>query len=104
MVLLPVQQQMNILDIVVPAVLFILAITAVIFANYFVVIMISQLNAKRPPDRQIGYFGFTPWKSASILGEYRADFPNGKALTGAVACICLAVILLLAAFFSYGLL
>ena len=55
-----------------------LALSGVILANMFVIMMIGEINRKREDGKLISYFGFTPPKTMRIFDEYRRLYPNGK--------------------------
>jgi hypothetical protein len=57
---------------------FCIAVTGVIVANMFMTMMIGEINRKRQHDRQVSYFGFTPFKTQRIFDEYRRSYPEGR--------------------------
>jgi hypothetical protein len=57
---------------------FCLALSGVILANMFVIMMIGEINRKREEGNLISYFGFTPPKTMRVFDEYRRLYPNGK--------------------------
>ena len=58
---------------------FVVATSAHAISKRFQVMMIGEINRKRPDDEQISYFGFTPSKWGLIFREYRRLYANGKA-------------------------
>lgn len=88
--------QMN-LWLVIGIIAFCLALSGVILANMFVIMMIGEINRKREDGKYISYFGFTPPKTIRIFDEYRRLCPNGKLHIYALAVFVLAMIALIIA-------
>ena len=78
--------------IVAGIILFCLAISAIILTNLFQMMMIGEINRKRPENKLVSYFGFTPFKTLRIFREYRHLYPVGKLHIYAPACFGLAMI------------
>jgi hypothetical protein len=57
---------------------FCVAISGVFLGNMLTMIMIGEINRKRPEGELLSYFGFTPGKSRLIFREYRRLYPDGK--------------------------
>jgi hypothetical protein len=57
---------------------FSVAMSGCYMANMLTYAMIGEINRRRPDDRQISYFWFTPVKMIDILDEYRDNYPEGK--------------------------
>ena len=74
---------------------FCLALSGVILANMFVMMMIGEINRKREDGKLISYFGFTPPKTMRIFDEYRRLYPNGKLHIYALTTFALAMIALI---------
>ena len=55
-----------------------LMISAGFSANMFLMMMIAEINRKRPEGDLISYFGFTLPKMLRIFREYRRLYPGGK--------------------------
>lgn len=55
-----------------------LMISAGFSANMFLMMMIAEINRKRPEGDLISYFGFTYPKMRRIFREYRRLYPGGK--------------------------
>jgi hypothetical protein len=73
---------------------FCVALTGMILANLFTVMMIGEINRKRADANQISYFGYTFGKIRRIFREYHASYPDGRLniythLAFGVAAICL---------------
>jgi hypothetical protein len=47
-------------------------------ANMFLMMMIAEINRKRPENDLVSYFGFTFFKMRRIFREYRRLYPGGK--------------------------
>lgn len=86
--------QMN-LWLVIGIIAFCVALSGVILANMFVLMMIGEINRKKEDGRLISYFGFTPPKTVQIFTEYRRSYPNGKLHIYALAVFAIAVIALI---------
>jgi len=79
-------------------------VSGVVLANMFLIMIIGEINRKRPNGNLESYFGFTLPKMLRIFKEYRRLYPSGKlriyfraaltlAIISAVAsCVCLATI------------
>jgi hypothetical protein len=85
--------QMN-LWLIIGIIAFCLALSGVILANMFVIMMIGEINRKREDGKLISYFGSTPAKTMRIFDEYRRLYPNGKLHICALAVFALAMIAL----------
>ena len=85
--------QMN-LRLVIGIIAFCVALSGVILANMFVIMMIGEINRKREDGKLISYFGFTPPKTMRIFDEYRRLYANGKLHIYALAVFALAMIAL----------
>jgi hypothetical protein len=57
---------------------FCIAMTGIFLANMFLMMMIGEINRKRPDGNLVSYFGFAPLKVIRIFGEYRGLYPNGR--------------------------
>ena len=88
--------QMN-LWLVIGIIAFCLALSGVILANMFVIMMIGEINRKREDGKLISYFGFTPPNTMRIFDEYRRLYPNGNCTFYALAVFALAMIALIIA-------
>ena len=66
------------LMLVIGIIAFCAALSGVILANLFVLMMIGEINRKKEDGKLISYFGSTPPKTLQIFGEYRRLYPNGK--------------------------
>lgn len=60
-------------------ILFAMAMTGVVLANMFLIVMIGEINRKRQEGNLVSYFGFTFPKILRIYREYRRSYPNGRA-------------------------
>lgn len=58
--------------------LFCVYMTGIFLGNVFLLMMIGEVNRKRPDGNQISYFGFHLFKIARIFSEYRGSHPEGK--------------------------
>jgi hypothetical protein len=47
-------------------------------ANVFQLMMITQVNRKRPKGDLVSYYGFTFPRMVRIFGEYRQSYPEGR--------------------------
>lgn len=56
-------------------VFFCVALTGMILANLFIVMMIGEINRKRSDADQISYFGYAFGKGRRIFREYHALYP-----------------------------
>ena len=81
--------------LVIGIIAFCLALSGVISANMFVIMMIGEINRKREDGKLISYFGFTPPKTMRIFAEYRRLYPDGKLHIYALAVFALAMIALI---------
>jgi len=54
------------------------AMTGIFYANRTTYAMIEEINQKRPNDRQVSYFWFTPGQKRKIYDEYRQLYPEDK--------------------------
>lgn len=86
--------QMN-LWLIIGIIAFCAALSGVILANMFVIMMIGEINRKREDGKLISYFGFTPPKVLRIFSEYRRSYPNGKLHICALAVFVIAMIALI---------
>ena len=86
--------QMN-LWLVIGIIAFCAALSGVILANMFVIMMIGEINRKKEDGRLISYFGFTPPKVLRIFAEYRSLYPNGKLHIYALAVFAIAMVALI---------
>lgn len=59
-------------------ILFCIAMTGVVMGNAFVMMMIGEINRKRPPENQVSYFGYTFPKTRRIFREYANSYPSGN--------------------------
>ena len=57
---------------------FCVAMSGVWLQNMFLMMMIGEVNRKRPGDKLVSYFGFTPAKVSRVFNEYRSEYPEGK--------------------------
>ena len=65
------------------------AMTGCFLGNTFQLMMIGEVNRKKPEDQQISYFWFDTSKIVRIFKEYRAFYPEGKLHLAALSCIAL---------------
>jgi hypothetical protein len=89
------------LMLVIGIIAFCAAISGVILANMFVLMMIGEINRKKEDGKLISYFGFTPPKTLQIFGEYRRLYPNGKLHIYALAMFALGMIALFVVVVGY---
>jgi hypothetical protein len=78
------------------AVAFCLFLSCAIFSNILGVMIIAEINRKRPETNQVSYFGSTLPKTISIFKEYRASFPGGRLHIYFVGCCTAALVFLFA--------
>jgi len=64
--------------VIIGIIAFCVAMTGVVLGNMFTVMMIGEVNRKRPDRDQVSYFGWTLPKMVRVLGEYRRSYPDGK--------------------------
>ena len=57
---------------------FLVAMTGIFYANRTTYAMIDEINRKRPTDRQVSYFWFSPAQKRKIYDEYRSLDPEDK--------------------------
>jgi hypothetical protein len=57
--------------------LFSAAMTGIFLGNMFQLMMIGEVNRKKPEDQQISYFWFYPAKNVRIFKDYRSLYPEG---------------------------
>ena len=72
-----------------------LAISGVVLANMFLIMMIGEINRQRREDELISYFGFTFPKMQLIFREYRRLYPRGKLRLYAVTSFAAGMISLI---------
>jgi hypothetical protein len=70
---------------------FCMVLTGLFLANFFLMMMIGEINRKRPEERLISYFGFAPPKMVQIFGEYRRCYPAGKLHVYSLAAYAIAL-------------
>jgi hypothetical protein len=92
--------QMN-LWLVIGIIAFCVAMTGVISANMFVLMMIGEINRKKEDGKPISYVGFTPPKTLQIFGEYRRLYPNGKLQVYSLGMFAIGMIALAVAVVIY---
>jgi hypothetical protein len=66
------------ITVVVAIIALCLMISAGFSANMILIMMIGEINRKRPEGNLISYFGFTYFKMRRIFREYRRLYPGGK--------------------------
>ena len=88
--------QMN-LWLVIGIIAFCLALSGVILANMFVIMMIGEINRKREHGKLISYFGFAPPKTIGSLTSIAAYTLMGNCTFYALAVFALAMIALIIA-------
>jgi len=71
---------------------FCVAMTGLFLGNMFTVMMIGEINRKRPDENQVSYFGFTFPKMLRIFAEYRSLYPDGNVHFYALAAVAVAII------------
>jgi hypothetical protein len=71
-------------------ILFCVSITGIFLGNMFQLMMIGEVNRKRPDGDQISYFGHHYFKTKRILGEYRKLYPEGAIHVYLLICIAVA--------------
>lgn len=81
--------------LVIGIIAFCVALSGVILANMFVIMMIGEINRKKEEGSLISYFGFSPPKVMQIFTEYRSLYPNGKLHIYALAVFAIAMIALI---------
>ena len=81
--------------LVIGIIVFFVALSGVILANMFVIMMIGEINRKKEEGRLISYFGFSPPKVHRIFAEYRRLYPHGKLHIYALAVFAVAMIALI---------
>ena len=69
-----------------------IAISGVVLANMFLIMMIGEINRQRGEGNLISYFGFTLPKMLHIFREYRRLYPNGKLHLYALASFAAAML------------
>lgn len=69
--------QMNIM-VVIAIISVCVMISGGFLANMFLMMMIAEINRKRPENDLISYFGFTYFKMRRIFREYPRLYPDGK--------------------------
>jgi hypothetical protein len=65
-------------------------------ANFISFHMISRLNARLPPDKQVSHY----WWGAQIYKQFNQAFPNDKLMIGLVACLFTMVLSFIIGFFG----
>jgi glutamate mutase epsilon subunit len=65
--------------------------TGSFLANMFLVMMIGEVNRKRPDGNLVSYFGFSHFKVARIFREYRKSYPAGKTHIYALIAFAMAL-------------
>ena len=71
---------------------FCVAMTGLLLANMFLVMIIGEINRKRQDGSLVSYFGFTFPKMLRIFGEYRRLCPGGNMHICALGAFALAII------------
>ena len=89
--------------VVVGIVSFSVAMTGCVLANFFLTMMIGEINRKREEGRQVSYFGMTPPKMLRIFREYRSSFASGNLDTLALTSFAVAVAALISMAVCMGL-
>jgi hypothetical protein len=88
--------------IIVGVVSFVAALSGVVLANMFLIMMIGEINRKRQDNDLVSYFGFTFPKMVRIFDEYRRSYPTGKLHVYSLSSFGLAIIGLLSAAICLG--
>lgn len=57
---------------------FCVAMTGLILANMFLMMMVGDINRRREDGNLVSYFGFTFPKMRRIFDEYRSSYPTGS--------------------------
>lgn len=71
---------------------FSVAITGLVVANMFLMMMIGEINRKRQNASLVSYFGFTFPKMLLIFDEYRSSYPDGSKHIYAILAFALAIV------------
>lgn len=80
------------LKVIITVIAFCVAMSGVVLANMFFIMMIGEINRKRQEGKLISYFGYTPTKVQRVLAEYRSLYPIGKFRTYYLLAVALVVI------------
>jgi len=80
-----------------------LATIGMVVASLCAIVMIEQINRKRPKGDLVSYFGFTFWKNQRIFNEYRRLYPAGRLHVYAWSASALAIVGLLTCALCVGL-
>ncbi|HEV8701788.1 MAG TPA: hypothetical protein VGV60_11005 [Candidatus Polarisedimenticolia bacterium] len=67
-------------------------VSGVVLANMFLIMIIGEINRKRPDGNLESYFGYTLPKMLRIFREYRRLYPSGKLRIYFRAAFALAII------------
>jgi hypothetical protein len=71
---------------------FAVMVSGLVSANMFIIMMVGEINRKRPEGDLISYFGYTVFKIVRIFEEYRRLYPNGKLHIFALLAFGMAVV------------
>lgn len=66
---------------------FSLAMTACIWVNVLIIMMVGEINRKKSDSEQVNYLGYGLTKVFLVFSEYRNAYPSGKLAMYAKAAI-----------------